>query len=120
MHPLALLALAGVGYLALKKPSAATPSATSAASANATAQANAQALQAQQFYAQAQALGLSSADAQNAYSLGLDPQSYINAGMQGSAFGSVNPAGQSPSAPLDPTYSASTSGNLLQWYGPGF
>jgi hypothetical protein len=118
MWPLILIG-GGIVYLALKKPSAATPSATANTAAAATNAANVQAANAASFYAQAQALGLSSADAQNAYSLGLSPQDYINAGMQGSAFGSVNPAGQTPS-PLDPTYGASTSGNLLQWYGPGY
>jgi hypothetical protein len=140
MGPLVpLLAVgAGIGYLAFSKPSSATPSATANAAAQATAQANAQGLQAQQFYAAAQALGLSPLDAQNAYSLGLSPQDYINAGLQGSAFGSVNPAGglggqamtpgfsqpfqggqpATSTSPLDPMYT--TQGNLLQWYGPGF
>lgn len=111
----------GLSYLAFSKPSSATKAATAAAAQQATTQANQAALaataNAQAFNAQAQALGLSQQDAQAAYDLGLTPQEYVNAGLQGTAGGS-NPIGTPAyQPPLDPSYQASTSGNLLEWYG---
>jgi len=94
--PLFLLAALGVGaYLLLSKSSSsglAQLQQQSAAQANSNPYAPPAGWS--DFNAQANALNLSQADAQQAYDIGLSPQEYVDSGLQGTAPGAtIGPQG---------------------------
>jgi hypothetical protein len=82
MWPLLLLGGAAALYF-YSKSSSSSSSAVTSAQQSAQYQAGFASANAQAFNSQAQALGLSQADAQNAANLGLTPQEYVDGGLTG-------------------------------------
>jgi hypothetical protein len=100
---IALIAGAGLAYMAYKSPAGSTSNLT-AAQLSATSSANQIALQAtanaQAWNAQAQALGLTQAQADEAYATGLTPQEYYNGFILGQAAAQPQVSGWGPPANL--------------------